>query len=60
MAKNIECRCDATLTCNYCLRNAKPYFYTLDSGERSYQLPAFLCQPGTAKKESKDFPERSE
>lgn len=45
MTKSIECKCDYNFTCGYCLRNAKPYYYTLSSGERIYQLPAFVSQP---------------
>ena len=25
---NINCKCDSNFTCGYCLRNAKPYFFT--------------------------------
>ncbi len=39
MARNVECRCDPRFTCGYCLRNAKPYFFTLTSGERIYLTP---------------------
>lgn len=27
-ARSAECRCDASFTCGYCLRNAPPYFFT--------------------------------
>ena len=29
MARPIECKCEDNFTCGYCLRNAKPYRYTL-------------------------------
>lgn len=47
MARNIECKCEHNLTCGYCLRNAKPYFYTLDSGERIYQPSMRRRKPST-------------
>jgi hypothetical protein len=28
MARSIECECTYSYTCGYCLRNAKPYFFT--------------------------------
>ena len=37
MSPNIECRCDPQFTCGYCLRNAKPYFYTLSDGSTIYE-----------------------
>ena len=58
MSRSVECKCESNFTCGYCLRNAKPYFFTLASGERSYQLPAFLCQPGTASKKSQPTGEK--
>ena len=39
MARSIECRCDAHLTCAYCLRNAPPPFYTLSDGSAIYSGP---------------------
>ena len=40
MAKNIECKCEPNrFTCGYCLRNAKPYFYTLSDGSAIYLIP---------------------
>jgi hypothetical protein len=39
MARNAECKCEPRFTCGYCLRNAKPYFFTLASGERIYEIP---------------------
>jgi hypothetical protein len=33
MARNIECTCDASFTCGFCLRNAKPYFFTPRTNE---------------------------
>ncbi len=45
MARSVECECTSNFTCGYCLRNAKPYFFTLESGARIYSVPADLCQP---------------
>jgi hypothetical protein len=39
MSRSIECRCDAHLTCGYCLRNRKPYFFTLSDGSAIYEVP---------------------
>lgn len=39
MARNIECRCTDRFTCGYCLRNKKPYFFTLSSGAAVYEIP---------------------
>lgn len=27
-ARSVECRCDPSFTCGYCLRNAKPWHWT--------------------------------
>jgi hypothetical protein len=34
MARSVECRCESRFTCGHCLRNAKPYHYTLSDGTR--------------------------
>jgi hypothetical protein len=39
-ARSADCRCERSFTCGHCLRNAPPYFFTLDSGERVYGMPA--------------------
>lgn len=51
MSRSVECRCEPRFTCGYCLRNAKPYFYTLSDGSRIYELPAFLSQPSSTKRD---------
>lgn len=28
MGRSVECQCDHSFTCGYCLRNAPPYFFT--------------------------------
>jgi hypothetical protein len=38
-AKSIECKCTDDFTCGYCLRNAKPWFYTLSDGSAIYDVP---------------------
>jgi hypothetical protein len=48
MAKNTECKCTSSFTCGYCLRNAKPYFYTLEDGTRIYDIPVDLQSPPMA------------
>jgi hypothetical protein len=35
-AKNVECACASRFTCGYCLRNTKPYHYTLADGSVMY------------------------
>jgi hypothetical protein len=39
MARSEHCKCDSRFTCGHCLKNAKPYFFTLASGERIYEVP---------------------
>lgn len=34
MARSGECRCEQNFTCGYCLRNAKPWFFTADQDPR--------------------------
>lgn len=53
-AKNVECKCESNLTCGHCLRNAKPYHYTLGDGSCIYQLPADISRPGLARAPSND------
>lgn len=35
------CECDPRFTCGYCLRNAKPYFWTLSDGSAIAVTPGF-------------------
>jgi hypothetical protein len=35
---NIECKCEPNFTCGYCLRNAKPYFFTPDTRKAAAAL----------------------
>ena len=37
MTRNIECKCDSRFTCGYCLRNIKPYHFTLSDGSAIYE-----------------------
>lgn len=60
MARSIECRCEYNFTCGYCLRNAKPYHFTLNDGTRIYQLPAFISQPKGRSEEADDESRRSQ
>jgi hypothetical protein len=39
MARSVECKCEFNFTCGYCLRNAKPWFYTLSDGSAIYETP---------------------
>jgi len=40
MSRSAECRCEiGRFTCGHCLRNAKPYFYTLSDGSAIYHVP---------------------
>jgi len=39
MARSIECKCDPQFTCGHCLRNAKPWFYTLHDGSAIAEIP---------------------
>jgi hypothetical protein len=32
MKTQADCKCTSRFTCGNCLRNAKPYFYTLSDG----------------------------
>lgn len=36
---NVECKCDPRFTCGYCLRNMKPWFYTLPDGSAIAEIP---------------------
>jgi hypothetical protein len=45
MSRSAECKCESNFTCGHCLRNAKPYHFTLTDGSRIYQMPAYLTQP---------------
>lgn len=36
MARSAECKCERNFTCGYCLRNAKPWFFTLSDGSAIY------------------------
>jgi hypothetical protein len=47
--RGVDCRCEGNFTCGHCLRNAKPWHYTLSNDSRIYQLPADLTQPGLAR-----------
>lgn len=48
---SIECRCSATLTCGYCLRNRKPWFYSIgNNGAAIPVLPPPPEQPTTDKR----------
>lgn len=38
MSRSIECWCEPRFTCGYCLRNAKPYFYTLHNFKAGYVM----------------------
>jgi len=38
-ARSIECKCDYNFTCGYCLRNAKPWCWTLSDGGGIYEIP---------------------
>lgn len=38
-ARSAECKCESNFTCGYCLRNRKPYFYTLHDGSAIYEIP---------------------
>jgi hypothetical protein len=40
MAKSAECKCESSFTCGYCLRNAKPWHYTLSNGSAIVGGPA--------------------
>lgn len=39
MARSIECRCDPRFTCGHCLRNMRPYHYTLSDGSAIILTP---------------------
>ena len=39
MAWSTECQCDHRFTCRHCLRNAKPWHYTLSDGSALYVAP---------------------
>ena len=43
MARNIECQCEPSFTCGYCLRNAKPYFFTPSTNEE--QMARAIARP---------------
>jgi hypothetical protein len=51
VAKNVECKCDDNTTCGYCLRNMKPYHYTLSDGSAIIPPPVDFCQPSILTKE---------
>ena len=38
---SIECQCESNFTCGYCLRNAKPWHFTLSDGSAIVG-----CSPG--------------
>jgi hypothetical protein len=44
-ARSVECRCTNNFTCGYCLRNAKPWHYTLSDGSAIIPPPADFTQP---------------
>jgi hypothetical protein len=47
MAKSAECKCERNFTCGFCLRNAKPCFFTLQDGSAIYEVTV----QGTKKEE---------
>jgi hypothetical protein len=51
MTRAIECRCEYDFTCGHCLSNAKPWFWTGESGVQYDSVPADFCQPSEAKRE---------
>jgi hypothetical protein len=43
--RSTECQCTYRFTCGYCLRNAKPYHYTLRDGSAIIPPPADFHPP---------------
>lgn len=39
MARSSECQCTYNFTCGYCLRNMKPWFFTLSDGSAIAEIP---------------------
>lgn len=41
-ARSAECKCESNFTCRYCLRKAKPWYFTCSTGAVITDVPADL------------------